>query len=127
MSKLEAEITSSGGTAATFPVNLTDSTALTSTFASITERFPGSPVKLVIFNLNTTWAVKPFSQLEENLFKGVVSDQISAAFNLSQLALKEFEKTNGGTLIFTGNGFSVKGNAMVAALSSASFAVRGLR
>lgn len=82
---------------------------------------------MAIFNLNTQWTVKPFLELSSDEFKGVVHSQIDAAFDFSQLAVKELEKANGGTLIFTGATAAMRGSAKFAALASASFAVRAIR
>lgn len=126
LATLESEITQAGGTAASFPTDLTKPNALKEVFTSIRTRFPESQLKVAVFNLNTKWTVKPFLELQEEEFNSVVHGQISSAFSFSQLALKEMQK-GGGTLIFTGATAATRGSAKFAALASASFAVRALR
>jgi NADP-dependent 3-hydroxy acid dehydrogenase YdfG len=124
---LEAEITRSGGTAASFPTDLTQSHSLKETFNSIHAKFPGSHLKVAVFNVNSQlWLVKPFLETQEEDFNKVVHGQIGAAFGFAQLVLKEMQK-EGGTLIFTGATAATRGSAKFAALASASFAVRALR
>ncbi|KIM29496.1 hypothetical protein M408DRAFT_328748 [Serendipita vermifera MAFF 305830] len=125
LATLESEISQSGGTAASFPTDLTQPRALQETFKSIQAKFPESQLKVAVFNLNTRWTVKPFLELQEEEFNGVVQGQIGSAFRFSQLALKDLKK-EGGTLIFTGATAATRGSAKFAALATASFAVRAL-
>jgi NADP-dependent 3-hydroxy acid dehydrogenase YdfG len=126
LATLESEITQAGGTAASFPTDLTEPNALKETFSSIHAKFPGSVVKVAVFNLNSQRAVKPFLELQEDEYNNVVHSQTSAAFSFSQLVLKDMLK-EGGTLIFTGATAATRGSAKFAAFASASFAVRALR
>jgi NAD(P)-dependent dehydrogenase (short-subunit alcohol dehydrogenase family) len=123
---LEAEITQSGGTAASFPTDLTQPHSLKETFNSIHARFPGSHLKVAVFNLNSEWVVKPFLELQAEEFNQLVHGHLGSAFGFAQLALKEMKK-EGGTLIFTGAPSATRGTAGFAAISSACFAARALR
>ena len=126
MATLESEITQAGGTAASFPTDLTQPQSLKEAFTSIHTKFPNSQLKVAVFNLNTKWTVKPFLELQEEEFNGIVQGQIGSAFGFAQLALRDMQK-EGGTLIFTGATAATRGSAKFAALASASFAVRALR
>lgn len=126
LTSLEAEINQSGGTAASFPVDLTQTHALKDTFGLIHAKFPESTLKVAIFNLTTQWMVKPFLELQEEDFSRVVYGHIGSAFGFAQLALRDMQK-EGGTLIFTGATAATRGSAKFAVLASATTAVRALR
>jgi short-subunit dehydrogenase len=127
LADLEADIKAKGGTAASFPTDISQRSALINTFAAIKEKFPESPIKVAIFNINSKWTVKPFLELTGDEFKGSVHNHIDAAFEFSQLAVRELEQAKGGTLIFTGATASMRGSAKFAALASGCFAVKALR
>jgi NAD(P)-dependent dehydrogenase (short-subunit alcohol dehydrogenase family) len=133
INSLADEIKSAGGTAHAFPTDLQSPTQLAETFSSIKSL--GLPLKVAIFNLNTRWTVKPFLELKQEEYQGVISGHLGAAFSFAQGALKEmvpagdakYDGTVNGTLIFTGATAATRGSAKFAALASASFGLRALR
>ena len=133
INSLADEIKAAGGTAHAFPTDLHSSTQISETFSSIKSL--GLPLKVAIFNLNTRWLVKPFLEIKQDEYQGVVSGHLGAAFSFAQEVLKEmvparevkYDGTVNGTLIFTGATAATRGSAKFAALASASFGLRALR
>ena len=151
LADLEAQITSEGGTAASFPADLTQRASLTGAFASISEKFGAdTPIKVCHFallrcasklstNARTTqvailnagghFVVKPFLECTEEELQKSALEKIQGAFIFSQLAIEAFKKHDegkGSTLIFSGATAALRGSAKFGLFAAGSFGIRAL-
>ncbi|KAG8760123.1 hypothetical protein FRC14_004011 [Serendipita sp. 396] len=139
LQNLETELTTKygSGAARAFPTDISNSQAVSSTFASIKAIYPDSPWRVAVYNVNTRWVVKPFLELEESEYMGVIQSHVGGAFAFAKGVLREMEasaalegeqgdKIKKGTLIFTGATAATRGSARFAALASASFALKAM-
>ena len=148
---LESQITSEGGTAASFPADLTQRASLTSAFTSISEKFGAdTPIKVfhlalvrcpskhstnphttqvAILNAGGHMVVKPFLECTDEELQKSTLEKLQGAFVFSQLAIEAFKKHDegkGSTLIFSGATAALKGSAKFGLFAAGSFGLRAL-
>ncbi|EIN06850.1 short-chain dehydrogenase/reductase SDR, partial [Punctularia strigosozonata HHB-11173 SS5] len=120
-----------GGDAEAFPAAAYDWSNFTNIFAEIKKKWPGSPVRVAVFNAaHGVW--KPFLDVTEKEIKDTVDTNITAAFGFSREAILAFksnelnEDGKRGTLIFTGATASIRGNVTTSAFAAGKHGLRAL-
>ncbi|KAK9894626.1 NAD(P)-binding protein, partial [Cystobasidium minutum MCA 4210] len=125
LSKVKEDIVKEGGKAEAFPTDVSDEASVVNTFKNIAQKLPGN-IEVGIFNASAGFVMKPFLELKKQDIENAFSVSATGAFIFAQAVLREMDKHNKGTLIFTGATASIKGGAKFAAFAPAKFATRAL-
>ena len=134
LNKLEDEIKSSGGTAASFPIQSYSATDVANAFTSIRSQFPSSTHSLRVAVYNAGHGVwKPFLQITPQDVAAVTQTNIEGAFAFAHEVISAFkgndiDETTGkrGAFIITGATASIRGNTTTSAFSAGKHALRAL-
>lgn len=129
------EITSSGGQAYGFSLDVGNSDATTSTFSQIKELMGDAKLAAAIFNASGRFIRKPFLDLSVDDYKTGFDISGVGLFNfakatipllLESVSILEGTEKISPTLILTGATASLKGSAQCASFASGKFAMRAL-
>ena len=135
LNKLAAEINSSGGEAATFPVKDYAYKTVIGVFDDVTKHQWSSPekaeVRAALWNAGAG-VFKTFLNVTEEDLANSLGSQVTAPFAFSRQAILTFQKNEidnlgrRGTLLFTGATASLRGNVYTSAFAAGKFGLRAL-
>ena len=132
---LAADINSSGGEAAPFPVKNYDYSTVLGVFDAVNAHKWSTPesseIRVAVWNAGSA-PFKTFLDVTEEDLKLSLDTSVTAAFAFSRGAILNFQKNEinkagkRGTLVFTGATASVRGNVYTSAFAAGKFGLRAL-
>ena len=120
---LAADIRASGGEALAVPADVGDETAVTDGFEAVRDAF--GPVDVLVCHAEH-YVEGGLLDISPADFEASWRGTAHGAFLCAREAVPDMLDGDGGTVLFTGASFSVRGEPDVLGPSSAKFAVRGL-
>ncbi|MEL6178656.1 MAG: SDR family NAD(P)-dependent oxidoreductase [Myxococcota bacterium] len=123
LAPVQAAIEAEGGTARSYPVDATETQAITEAIARVQEEL--GPTDLLVYNVGR-WAFGSTLELTAELFEACFKANTLGAFVATQSVLPGMVERGRGTLLMTGATASLRGSAKFAAFAASKFALRAL-
>ncbi|EGG02584.1 uncharacterized protein MELLADRAFT_38530 [Melampsora larici-populina 98AG31] len=127
LEQISREIQTKGGTADSFPCDVSSEQSIKSTFRAIKTRFDKIPLRVAVFNSSSSFQMKPFLESSRDDLETSLNVSVLGAFSFAQSVLSELlSHQEGGSLIFTGATASIRGSANVGCFAAGKFGLRAL-
>jgi NAD(P)-dependent dehydrogenase (short-subunit alcohol dehydrogenase family) len=123
IAELAADIEAEGGEALAVPTDVSDGDAVRAGFEAVRDAF--GPIDVLVCHAEH-YVEGGLLELPATEFEAAWRGTVGAAFHCARAAVPDMLDGDGGTVLFTGASFSVRGEPGVLGPASAKFGARGL-